>query len=224
MQSRAQIMDAYLFVGLLLAFVWSSSAQSLRTKEHCEGPSIPLNLTAVSGYWYEFSRLPKGMDIKCLSVLVPPTADTELKLILKYKITEDGKDRAIKETVSFPWDEATKNSIFVMKYGSASVTFKVLALFPTEVVFICSSQPAIKILTRDNDPKQADLNEFKTNFASMLGNVEMFYPDMTPKLCNAAVRPSTETAAILAILTLLSYLFQRNCCLLSIIYFYFYTD
>ncbi|XP_030557019.1 uncharacterized protein LOC115760001 [Drosophila novamexicana] len=217
-------MDAYLFVGLLLAFVWTSSAHSLGKEEFCEGPVVPLNLTAVSGYWYELARLPKGMNIKCLSVLVPATADTELKIILKYKITKDGKDRSVKETVSFPWDEATKNSIFVVKYGSASVTYKVMAVSAKEGAIICSTQPGMKILSPDNNPTDAEYNEFKTKFSSLFGNVEFFYPDFTSKVCNAAVRPATEAAVILAMLTVLSYLLQGNCRLWSKIYFYFYTD
>ncbi|KRF78841.1 uncharacterized protein Dvir_GJ25937, isoform B [Drosophila virilis] len=158
-------MNAHLFVGLLLALIWTNGAQSLHRLAamkdvKCDDsvPGRPLNLTAMSGYWYEAGRAPKVSVLKCLNVSVPATADIKLKLKLEYISTIADEINAVKETISFPWDDLTKNSIFVLNYGDASkfpisVTYKVVYSDPQLLTVLCgyssmSPMPLVKILSR----------------------------------------------------------------------------
>ncbi|XP_030565773.1 uncharacterized protein LOC115766098 [Drosophila novamexicana] len=227
-QSTDLRMDAHLFVALLLALVWTSSAQSLRTQAamkdfKCEHgvPGLPLNLTAMSGYWYEAGRAPKVNVLKCLNVSVPATVDVKLELKLEYISTISDEIRAVKETISFPWDELTKNSIFVLNYGDPSklpisVTYKVVYTDPQLLTVLCgyssmSPMPLVKILSRERQLNQ----EFRDNIQAKIDKAGMadyfIWTEQSPESCNAAVRPATEAATILAVLTLLWCLLQGNC-------------
>jgi len=142
----------------------------------------------------------------CLNVTVPSTASTELALELEYIATYDGSNRAVRENVTFPWDEYTQNSIFNLYYGGPgskpTVTYKVAYTDYSFITVICgyagiSPMPLFKILSRQRqlDPRvkdyiQAQIN--KSNFGNMFVWTEQ-------SKCNAADRSVAGTISILAL-------------------------
>ncbi|XP_064548353.1 uncharacterized protein LOC135435294 [Drosophila montana] len=229
-QSTDRRMDAYLFVGLLLALVWTSRAQSLRKfpamkdfKCDAAVPGRPLNLTAMSGYWYEAGRAPNVNVMKCLNISVPATADIKLKLRLEYISTIADQIRAVNETISFPWDELTKNNIFVLNYGNAStlpitVIYKVVHTDPQRLTVICgyssmSPMPLVKILTRQRQLNQEYIDIIQAEVDKAGLGSYFIWTEQSPERCNAAARPPREahTITIPVLLTLLWCLLQGNC-------------
>lgn len=162
----------------------------------------------MSGYWYETARIPKTDVMQCLNVSVPATADETLNLNLEYiTIFEDRE--AVKENISFPWDENSQNGIFALHYGGINLTYKVV--YSNEnLTFLCGHVslvpiPLFKVFTR-----QREINpilKYVIEAALERYNVSQYvvWTEQSPEEChaNAAVRPiSTVPWALLALIIL----------------------
>lgn len=92
--------------------------------------------------------------MQCLNVSVPNTADEVLNLDLEY-ITIFKSREAVKETISFPWDESTRNSTFILHYNITTVTYKVV--YSNEnIAMLCGYVPLLpiplfKVFTRQRE-------------------------------------------------------------------------
>ncbi|KAH8420941.1 hypothetical protein KR222_010853, partial [Zaprionus bogoriensis] len=150
----------------------------------------------VSGYWYEIARVPDVDVMDCLNISVPATADGELKLQLEYIGTYDNQRIAVRETVSFPWDESTQNSIFTLVYPTPimniTVTYKLIVV-AKEFTILCgyasvSPMPLFKLLTRQRQPNPSLITDLKT-VLDTLGIAEyIIWTEQSPDKCNAAAR------------------------------------
>ncbi|KAM8703651.1 hypothetical protein ACLKA7_008303 [Drosophila subpalustris] len=130
-----------IYIILLLGICWLHTVQSEFTLPpfsqnfncHKDVPRHPLILKNVAGVWYEIGRVPKTDAFQCLNVTVPDTADSELVLDLEYIRTYDGSRTPVKESLSFPWNTNTQNSIFNLYYGAPSrlpaITYKLMLMY-----------------------------------------------------------------------------------------------
>ncbi|EDW15772.2 uncharacterized protein LOC6574255 [Drosophila mojavensis] len=166
----------------------------------------PIDLTAMSGYWYEIVRAPNMDIMKCLNVSVPSTADTELNLQLEYIETINPKKPwIVKETLSFPWDENTSNGVFQLQYDSAfTLTYKVQFSDPKRLVILCgyaasTSLPIVKVFAR-----QPEIPKYQmvliNNLVQASGYADdIIWTEQSPDRCNAAVRPEMAILTIFAL-------------------------
>ncbi|XP_032593422.1 uncharacterized protein LOC116805473 [Drosophila grimshawi] len=177
----------------------------------CERDVRPraLNLTAVSGYWYEVARVPNMDILKCLNVSVPAAVDKDLELQLEYISSINGETYAKRETVTFPWDDKTRNSTFSLEYVisgniNVSVTYKIIYTDYTNVTFLCgysgiSPIPLFKLLSRQRQLSPTYIDFIKTLAEKAGISRQIIWTEQSPDQCNDAVRPTTGTLAILAI-------------------------
>lgn len=146
--------------------------------------------------------------MECLNVSVPKTADENLNLDLEY-ITIFENREAVKETISFPWDENTQGGTFILNYNVTRVTYKVM--FANEyVTFLCGYAnlipiPLVKVFTRQRQVNPT----LKFIIESQLEkyNVAQYvvWTEQSPEQChaNAAMRPKTTVPwAIIALVIL----------------------
>ncbi|XP_030565837.1 uncharacterized protein LOC115766143 [Drosophila novamexicana] len=200
-------MESKIFALLLSALIWTDCAQSqLPDDFSCETVSSQrLNLTALAGYWFEAVRVPNVDVMKCLNVSVPATVDHGLELQLEYVNTVDKRPLTVKETISFPWDDATANGLFNLEYitelMNISVTYKLVYAQPKLMAILCgyssiSPMPLFKIFTRQRqlDPiivsyitKQLDKTPYGNNF---------HWTEQSPDRCNAAVSPKLTVIVV----------------------------
>ncbi|KRG01733.1 uncharacterized protein Dmoj_GI25521, isoform B [Drosophila mojavensis] len=213
------------FVVLFLVLVSTSCAQYLHTLKSLRRFSCsqdareqPLNLSAMSGYWYEAARIPNMDIMKCLNVSVPPTADGKLKLRLEYISTIHGEIHAVKETVSFPWNNFTKTSVFQLHYKTVkmnvTVTYKVLYSDPQLMIVLCgystiSPFPLFKLLTRQRRLDQNLIDIIKADADRMGIGSQIIWTEQSPDQCSAANRLATKIIIIFSLISLLN-LFNWN--------------
>ncbi|KAH8311131.1 hypothetical protein KR044_004533, partial [Drosophila immigrans] len=166
-----------------------------------------LYASQLKGIWYEAGRVPKTNALQCLNVTVPDNADSgDLELDLEYIATYDGSGRAVRETVKFPWDTYTSNSIFNLYYGSdyPTVTYKVIYTDPGLLTLICgymaiSPMPLVKILTRERELDEG-MKGLLDQQMLRLGITDYFmWSEQDPDKCNAADRPAICVIAIIGI-------------------------
>ncbi|EDV93573.1 GH18206 [Drosophila grimshawi] len=164
---------------------------------------------AVSGYWYEVARVPNMDILKCLNVSVPAAVDKDLELQLEYISSINGETYAKRETVTFPWDDKTRNSTFSLEYVisgniNVSVTYKIIYTDYTNVTFLCgysgiSPIPLFKLLSRQRQLSPTYIDFIKTLAEKAGISRQIIWTEQSPDQCNDAVRPTTGTLAILAI-------------------------
>ncbi|XP_023178886.1 uncharacterized protein LOC111604880 isoform X2 [Drosophila hydei] len=172
----------------------------------------------MSGYWYEAARVPNMDVMKCLNVSVPPTADIKLKLYLEYISTIHEEIRAVKQTVSFPWNNFTKNSIFQLNYRArkmnVTVTYKVVYSDPQLMTILCgyssiSPMPLFKLLTRQRKLDQNIIDIIQADADKMGIGSQIIWTEQSPDRCNAADHFTGEVSTIFLMIFLLS-LFKWN--------------
>lgn len=131
--------------------------------------------------------------MQCLNVSVPKTADDKLNLGLEY-ITIFENRKAVKENISFPWDENTQGGTFILNYDATRVTYKVV--FANEnFTFLCGYAslipiPLVKIFTRQRqvDPTVKFIIESALERYGVAKYV--VWTEQSPEQChaNAAIR------------------------------------
>ncbi|XP_034485459.1 uncharacterized protein LOC117790222 [Drosophila innubila] len=208
-------MEMKLFIVLLLRIFWMHSVQSFdialppNFNCHRDVPSQPLNLKALAGVWYEVGRVPSGDVLRCLNVTVPDKAESELVLDLEYISSYDGSLSPVKQTVSFPWDSNTQNSIFNLYYGeianNPSVTYKVMYTDYRRLTLICgysgiSPIPLAKLLSRQRqlDKKLYDIIQAAVDKSPF----REYYVWSEQTKCNAADRSVAGTISTIALVIL----------------------
>lgn len=110
---------------------------------------------------------------------------------LKYVTVFDKERKAHEENITFPWDEHTANSIFILKYGNIFVTYKVLRA-STDLVVLCgfcvfSPVPLLKGLSRQ--PKLTPDIESKIMELLKRLNVTdfVYWTEQSPSKCSSSV-------------------------------------
>lgn len=172
-----------------------------------------LYILQLAGVWFEILRAPNMDVLSCLNVTVPDKAESDLVLDLEYINTWDQSQSPAKETVSFPWDDYTKNSIFNLYYGAMgnkpTVTYKVVFTDYRQYTAICgfsgiSPMPLMKLFSRRRHLDKKDVDNIEAQL-DKIGLSEMVTWTEQTK-CNAADRSvagiiSTVAIAILWMLS-----------------------
>lgn len=145
----------------------------------------------MSGLWYEAIRFPNTNVMRCLNITVSSNTNN-LIVALRY-ITIFNDERTIhNENLSFPLDTYTRNCIFMLKYDSHFVTYKMFE-FNTNLILICgfstiSPIPLFKAFIRDRQITKGTLSTLK-NFLRKYGILEFVYwTEQSPSECSTAVR------------------------------------
>lgn len=143
--------------------------------------------------------------MQCLNVSVPKSADDKLNLDLEYiTIFEDRK--AVKETVSFPWDENTQGGTFILNYDATRVTYKVV--FANEnVTFICGYAsvipiPLVKIFTREREVNPTIKFVIESVLESRGLAKYVVWTEQSPEKCHANAAIGLKAAVPWAIIAL----------------------
>ncbi|XP_032593311.1 uncharacterized protein LOC6563584 [Drosophila grimshawi] len=221
-----------IIIVLLFGFIWMHSVLSQFTFPpittfDCfkDVLGMPLNLQALSGDWYEMGRVPKTDVMKCLVVSVPQKADENLELHLEYISTLGGDIQRVRETVQFPMDNFTKNSIFHLFYsGSLSIiiTYKVIYTDYKHMTLICgyagiSPVPLIKLLSRQRQLDQRSIDFIQAQLVTSGVEEHFMWTEQSPEHCGtAALSPAVGLFILLALAILFEddvYGYVRKSCL-----------
>lgn len=130
--------------------------------------------------------------MQCLNITVASKEKGPLDVGLKY-ITVFGKERkAHEEHITFPWDEYTAKSMFILKYGNAFVTYKVLRA-STDLVLLCgfsafSSVPLLKGLTRQPKLTPDVKSEIMESLKMLRVTDFVYWTEQSPSKCSSSVR------------------------------------
>lgn len=132
---------------------------------HIDWIRIDLQL---KGVWHEVARFPKSYAVSCLSVECPESASPDLNIKLSYVSHIGQKAKRVEDTVTFPMDNLTKNSIFQTEYEMRDMkTFLRYVIVYTDYVnvsLVCGSSPItpfamIKIFSR-NETLDSNMKDF----------------------------------------------------------------
>ncbi|XP_017102829.2 uncharacterized protein [Drosophila bipectinata] len=161
---------------------------------NCQADNIgtQLNLTALSGNWYEAARVPNVAVMECLNVSVPnEIVNNKLTLGLNYIDTTNGGRSFTNESVDFSWNNSTQHGIFELDFEKVSVTYKLVFTDNADVAFICgygsiSPIPLFKLLTREREISEEKI-EIVKNIAKIYGVDSMIsWQDQSPGRCNGS--------------------------------------
>ncbi|KAL7727071.1 hypothetical protein ACLKA6_001013 [Drosophila palustris] len=166
----------------LLCFVQLSNSQNFNCQK--DVPRHPLILKNVAGVWYEIGRVPKTDVFQCLNVTVPDTAESELVLDLEYIRTYDGSRTPVKESLSFPWNINTQNSVF-------NLLAIVLCGYST-----LSPMPLFKLFMRQRELDQKTIDYIQAKLDESIIGADFVWTEQSK--CNAAHRRVAGSLSILA--------------------------
>ncbi|KRG01731.1 uncharacterized protein LOC26528416 [Drosophila mojavensis] len=168
-------MEIKIFILLFPVLIWLDSV-SLRDSPFnqfildCQSnpKGMPLELKLLKGVWHEVARFPKSYAVRCLSVECPESASPDLNIKLSYVSHIGQKAKRVEDTVTFPMDNLTKNSIFQTEYEMRDMkTFLRYVIVYTDYVnvsLVCGSSPItpfamIKIFSR-NETLDSNMKDF----------------------------------------------------------------
>ncbi|XP_017845666.1 uncharacterized protein LOC108602144 [Drosophila busckii] len=208
-------------LGLLLAFCWLTSVYSAETFNCNDVKPHPLDLSFMGGIWYEAARAPNVDVLQCLNVSVPTSVTDKLNLDLEYINTVGQQRTPVKEQVSFPWNNETQQSKFVLQFSNSAmtinVTYKVVTAVPRMFVILCgysgiSPMPLMKILTWERE-LDANVKQNLTDILEKKGVAKyLVWEEQSPDRCNAAqwLRPAFGVYTAVALLVIWRILKQSH--------------
>ncbi|EDW49703.1 GM23438 [Drosophila sechellia] len=155
-----------------------------------ENISFNLNLTRLSGYWYEAARVPNVQVLQCLNVSVPAEVEKDsLSLDLNFISTVNNGWQFTEESVEFPWNNYTQGGIFKLDYDTVTVTYKLMITDYENIAFVCgfgsiSPVPLFKLFTRQREVSQDTIDTAKSLAESYgMGN-QIAWEMQSPDECN----------------------------------------
>ncbi|EDW42031.1 uncharacterized protein LOC6621306 [Drosophila sechellia] len=157
-----------------------------------ENISFNLNLTRLSGYWYEAARVPNVQVLQCLNVSVPAEVEKDsLSLDLNFISTVNNGWQFTEESVEFPWNNYTQGGIFKLDYDTVTVTYKLMITDYENIAFVCgfgsiSPVPLFKLFTRQREVSQDTIDTAKSLAESYgMGN-QIAWEMQSPDECNGS--------------------------------------
>ncbi|KAH8265265.1 hypothetical protein KR038_002703 [Drosophila bunnanda] len=170
---------------------------------------LSINLTDLSGYWYEVARVPNVDVLACLNVSVPAEAKNEnLSLGLNYISTVNNDWQFTNESLSFPWDNETQHGLFNLDYGIATVTYKVVYVNYSSVALLCgfssiSPIPLFKLFSREPEISQQarDVIQYVANTYNVSDQIA--WEEQSPDGCNGSALSQAPLAVLVGLIALL---------------------
>ncbi|XP_016952242.1 uncharacterized protein LOC108026059 [Drosophila biarmipes] len=182
-------------------------------KFNCRNESlgVHLDLSRLSGYWYEAGRVPNVQVLECLNVSVPAEIDNNiLSLDLNFINTVNNDWSFTQEAVDFPWNNETQAGVFNLHFDTVTVTYKLVLTDYDNVAFVCgygsiSPVPLFKLFTR---ARQIDPNTMALvqSFAEQYGVAsQIAWEKQSPDQCNGS-RDRAPLAVLMGFIALLWFL------------------
>ncbi|XP_034477286.1 uncharacterized protein LOC117783845 [Drosophila innubila] len=177
---------------------------------------MPVDLKALSGYWYEVARSPDLDESVCQNYTFPasPNADNKLEIQTEYVSTDDNKREPMKESGLLPWDSNSQHGIFNWNIGESvqmSVTYKLLDTDATSYALFCgyigiAPVPLFKVLTRKRELITEEKNKVQQKFNTFVDK-QLIWIEQSDEKCNSAMRSAGGFIVALALVLLIR---QRN--------------
>ncbi|XP_034475879.1 uncharacterized protein LOC117782891 [Drosophila innubila] len=153
---------------------------------------MPVDLKALSGYWYEVARSPDLDESVCQNYTFPasPNADNKLEIQTEY------------------------HGIFNWNIGESvqmSVTYKLLDTDATSYALFCgyigiAPVPLFKVLTRKRELITEEKNKVQQKFNTFVDK-QLIWIEQSDEKCNSAMRSAGGFIVALALVLLIR---QRN--------------
>lgn len=143
-----------------------------------------------------------------------PKEDT-LEIQVEYVNTTDDKWEHTEDTITFPWNDESKNGIFIVGTGESSiptVTLKVVGFDSQSYILLCGYTnlapiQLFKVLTRESEPSSEKKTFIEQQFQEFAQTSEVKWVEQSALKCNSAARTA---GGILVALALLLLFCQRN--------------
>ncbi|KAH8243913.1 hypothetical protein KR032_011284 [Drosophila birchii] len=170
---------------------------------------ISINLTELSGYWYEVARVPNVDVLACLNVSVPAEPKNDnLSLGLNYISTVNNDWQFTNESISFPWDNKTQQGLFNLDYGIATVTYKMVYVNYTSVALLCgfssiSPIPLFKLFARVPEISQGarDVIQLVANTYNVSDQIA--WDEQSPDKCNGSALGQASLTVLVGLTAML---------------------
>ncbi|XP_020818395.1 uncharacterized protein LOC110191786 [Drosophila serrata] len=178
----------------------------------CQNENIggfSINLTDLSGYWYEVARVPNVDVLACLNVSVPAeTKNDKLSLDLNYISTVNDDRQFNNESISFSWNNDTQHGRFNLDYDIATVTYKMVYVNYTSVALLCGFSsilpiPLFKLFSRVPEISQQarDVIQYVANTYNVSDQIA--WEEQMPDRCNGSAPSQAPLAVLLGLIAML---------------------